>query len=107
MILLKISFFNKNRFRKIYNHYIILNLFINDEFNLYRLLQKIFEKVNFLIHFDRDRTLYIDIDIFKKRDFEVIIYYFKINVNFNKFKVINIKFIFFLSRLFNFVKIRY
>ena len=51
--------------------------------------------------------LYIDIDVFKRRDFEIMIYYLKFETNFKKSRKIDVESIFFLSRLFNFVKTRY
>ena len=38
MILLRISFFNKDCLRKIYNYRIIFNIFIDEKLNSYRLL---------------------------------------------------------------------
>ena len=70
--------------------------------NLYRQLQKFFNLINFLIYFSVSRKLYIDIDIFKRREFEIMIYYFKfICFNSNKLKRIDIEFILFFNRIFN------
>ena len=52
--------------------------------------------MNFLIYFNRDRVFYINIDVFKQRDFEAMIYYFKQNANLKNLRRINIKFIFFV-----------
>ena len=63
--------------------------------------------MSFLVHFDRERTLYIDIDVFKRRDFEAIIYHLKFDANFEKSRCINIEFILFLNKLLNVAKTRY
>ena len=51
--------------------------------------------------------MYIDIDAFKRREFETIIYYFKSETNSNNSKRNDIKFILFLNRMLNETKTRY
>lgn len=53
------------------------------------------------MHFNCNRILYINIDTFKKRNFETIIYYLKKNVNSKKSTRKDIKLILFLSCLLN------
>jgi len=80
---------------------------IDDELNFYRQLQEFFFFAKFLIHFDKNRVLYIDINASKQREFDLIIYYLKSSVNFAKSCHIDIESIFFLSRLLNLAKSRY
>lgn len=107
IILLRAFSFNKERVRKIYNQKIVLKSSIVEKLNFYKQLQKFFERVEFLVHFDRNRILYIDIDVFKQRDFDAIIYHLKKDVNLEKSRKTNVKSILFLSRLLNFVETRY
>ena len=101
------SSLNKNKIRKVYNQRTMIEHSNFDELNFYRQLQKFFVNVDFLVHFDRGRVLYIDVDIFKQRDFETMIYHLKSSVDFEKSRCTDIEFILFLSRLLNFAKTRY
>ena len=107
MFFLRSSSLNKNKQKKIYSQRTVLENFIDEKFNSYRLLQKTFNKINFLVYFDRDRVLYIDINVLKQRDFDVIVYHLKIDVDSEKFRAIDIEFILFLSRLLNIVEFKY
>ena len=107
MILLRMFLFNKKRVRKIYSQKIILKSSISEKLKFYRQLRDFFNKINFLIHFDRDRTLYININASKRCKFDVMIYHLKINVNFEKFRVIDIELILFLNRFLNSIETRY
>ena len=107
MILLRMFSFNKKRVRKIYNQKIILKSLISEKLKFYRQLRDFFDKINFLVHFDRGRTLYINIDALKRRGFDVIMYHLKTNVNSKKFRITNIELILFLNRFLNSVEIRY
>ena len=107
MFLLRSSLSNKDKQKKIYNQRIVLKNFIDEKFNFYRLLQKTFSKISFFIHFNRDRVLYIDINVLKQQDFDIMIYHFKVNVDSEKFRAIDIKFILFLSRLLNIAEFKY
>ena len=51
--------------------------------------------------------LFIDINVFKRRNFEAITYYLKINVDSLKSKRINIKSILFFNRMLNKTKKNY
>lgn len=62
----------------------MLELFIIEKLDSYKQLQKFFEYIEFFVYFNCNRVLYIDINVFKKRDFNVIIYYFKKDVNLEK-----------------------
>ena len=107
ILLLRMSPSNKGRLRKIYSQRIVLKSSINEELDFYRQLQKFFDRIDFLVHFDRSRTLYIDIDASKRRDFEVMIYHLKSDANALKSRRTNVKLILFLNRLLNFAKFRY
>ena len=107
-LLLKLISFNKNAIRKMYSKKTIVKNSTAKKLNSYRQLQKFFNLINFLIHFFADKKLYIDIDVFKRREFEAIIYHFKsICLNSNKFKRIDVEFIFFRNRTLNETKKKY
>ena len=71
------NFLSKNRQRKIYFVNIVLQQSFAFELKFYRQLQKIFNKINLLIHHDFIRVIYIDVNAFKRRNFDVIIYHLK------------------------------
>jgi hypothetical protein len=50
-------------------------IFINKEMISFLLLQENLIKITLLIHFDRNKWLWIDLDEFKKFDFEVIVFH--------------------------------
>ena len=106
-MLLRNSSSNKNRQRKIYFARIVLQQSFEVKVKFYRQLQEVFNKINLLIHHDFIRVTYIDVDAFKRRDFDVIIYHLKNDVNSNQFKRIDIEFIMFLSRMLTSAKKRY
>lgn len=85
----------------------MLKNFTNKKLNFYRQVQNFFKRTSFLIHFDCNRVLYIDIDVSKQRDFKSIIYYLKLDVNLKKSRCFDIESIMFLSRLLNLVETRY
>ena len=63
----------------------------------------------FLSHFDKSRSLYIEVDVFKKREFNVMTYHVKRNFkSLNEFSVfISMKSILFLSKLLMLTEMRY
>ena len=77
---------NKKRQRKIYFVKIILKKIFEIEIKFYNQLQKFFDKTKLFIHHDFTRITYIDVNVFKRRDFDVVIYYLKFDANFNNFK---------------------
>ena len=97
MLLLRSSSFNKDKIRKQYFQRTVLKNFFDEKLEFYRQLQKSLFNTEFFIHFNKNRILYIDIDIFKRRDFETMIYHFKSNTNFEKFQKIDVESIFFKS----------
>ena len=52
-------------------------------------------------------VIYININIFKYRNFNIVIYYLKLKANFNNFKHEKIEFILFFNRILIFVKKHY
>ena len=98
------SFFNKSSIRKTYLQKIVIANFTAAKLKFYYQLQKSFNKITFLIHFFVDRILFININVFKRRDFKTIIYYLKTNVNSKKSKKTNIELILFLSQMLNTTK---
>ena len=107
ILLLRQFSFNKKTIRKIYSKKTMINNFSIEKLKSYRLLQKTFNKTSFLMHFNSNRQFYIDIDVFKRCEFETMIYHFKIDVNLNKFKRNDIEFILFLSRMLSEIEIKY
>ena len=107
-LLLKQSSSNKDTTRKIFSRKIVVENSIIDELKSYRQLQTSFNQITFLIHVFNERTFYIDIDVFKRREFEVMIYHLKIIcLNSKESKRIDIELILFLSRMLNDIKTKY
>ena len=107
VLLLRLFSFNKKIIRKAYSHKIVIENFIDEKLKFYRQLQKFFNQATFLIHFFVDRMLFIDIDAFKRRDFEAVVYYLKSNVDVLKLKRIDIESILFFNRMLNEAKKKY
>ena len=107
VLLIKISSFNKERNRKFYNQRTTIDSSIIEELDLYNQLQNSFSQTGFLIHFNKTRIFYIDIDVFKRRDFEIMMYHLKSDFNSKKFKRSDIELVFFLNRFLNDVEFRY
>ena len=59
------------------------------------------------MHYDFTRIIYVNVDAFKRRDFDVVIYHLKFDANFNNFKTKKIEFIMFFNRMLIFVEKRY
>ena len=106
-LLFRQSSFTKNIVRKTYFRRIVVENSTTKKLKFYRQFQETFNQVFFLIHFCNDKILYIDIDAFKRREFEIMIYYFKSSVDFNNSKRNDIEFILFLNRMLNEIEIRY
>ena len=106
-LLLRSSSTNKKRQRKMYFAKIVLKKFIEIEYEFYRQLQKVFRQINLLMHHDLTRVIYINVDVFKRRDFDVVIYHLKKKIDSNNFKHDEIEFILFLNRMLTFVEKRY
>ena len=85
----------------------MLKKFFDVEYKAYCQLQKIFRKINLLIYYNFTRIIYINMNIFKRCNFDVIIYYLKFKTNFNNFKHNKIKSILFFNRMFIVVEKQY
>ena len=71
-------------------------------------LQKVFVDFIFFIHFDFNRRSYIDLNVFKRWDFVVIVYHvLKNSIENVEFARIDVQFIFFFSKFFNDAKKNY
>ena len=98
---------NKKRQRKIYFIKTILKKFFEIEIKFYNQLQKTFDKTKLLVHHDFTHFTCIDVNVFKRRDFDVVIYYLKFDVNLNNFKHEKIQSIMFLNRILITIEKRY
>ena len=85
----------------------IINNFIDEKLNSYRLLQKVFNKIFFLIHFNRNRVLYIDVNASKQYKFKIMMYHLKFETDSEKLRITDIELIMFLNRLLNIAKFKY
>ena len=92
----------KEKFRKLCSKKKFIEIATQTERNFYDQLQKAFSRIFFFFHFDYIRSLYVDINAFKKWNFDAMIYHDKTDEKYSIeefFKKSNIQFILFLSRL--------
>ena len=93
--------------RKFYTFKVKLNSSIFEELKSFQILQSHLSFASFLVHFDQNKQLYIDLNTSKKKDIDAMIYH----VNITSFKEYSfrtsVQFILFLSRLLNSAKTRY
>ena len=106
-LLFRNSSTNKERQRKMYSIKTILKKSFESELKIYRQLQKVFRKIILLIHHDFTRVTYINVDVFKRRDFDVVIYHLKFETDSNHFKHEKIESILFFSRMLTSIEKRY
>ena len=110
--LLKI-FFIKDKLRQQHNRRTSINAFFDVEIDFFDQLQIVFNRSTFLIHFDKTRVLYLNIDVFKNRDWNIMMYHIKRKTNIKlkiidaSFKNFEIKFIMFLNKILSSAKNRY
>ena len=105
---------NKKRTRKMHSTRILINSSISKK-NSFNQLQIFFIRINFFVHFDKNRILFINFDVNKKRDWNVMMYHVKIdkfhvNVDadfFISFKKQNVEFIMFLNKILSSTEKRY
>ena len=110
--LLRQFFNNKNKQRKIFNLHIVIEQNSSKKRVVYEILQLTFSNFIFLIHFNRICILFINVNVVKKHDFDIIMYHVK---NENKYRDnskllmtrIDIKFILFFSKCLTNVESRY
>ena len=83
---------NKKHQRKIYNQRTILIQSNSKKFVAYEILQIVFSNFIFFIHFDRKRFLFINMNVFKKYNFDIIIYHVKNEIKYrNDLKILMIR----------------
>ena len=82
----------------------MLKKFFDVEYEAYCQLQKVFRKINLLIYYNFIRIIYINVNAFKRYNFNIVIYYLKLEINSNNFKHNEIELILFFSRMFIVVK---
>ena len=99
------SFSVKNNARKRFSNDIRLNIFINFKIVFYEIIQKFFFKLIFLIYHDKTRQLYVDVNAFHERDFDVTIFYVKNDKK--MFIKKNIEFILFFNKILTSIEIKY
>ena len=92
------NFFQKNYHREFYRR----------EIKIVSSISKFFKQIIFLVYFFDEKILYVDIDVSKRREFEIMIYHLKFNyLNFEKLKRVDIESIFFLNRILNAIETKY
>ena len=57
----------------------LIDSFISEKINSFNQLQEFFIRISFLVHFDKNKILFIDFDVSKKRDWNVMMYHVKID----------------------------
>ena len=95
----------KSNARKRFSSDSRLDISIDSETKSYEIIQKVFFKLTFLVHHDRTRQLYADVDASHERDFEATVYHVK-----NDKKIFtkeNIQSISFLSKILTPTEIKY
>lgn len=100
----------KDEFRKSFNNQITFDDLIFKKLNSFEQFQKTFNRTIYLIHFNKQRVLYINVNVFKEREFKVIIYHFKIDFKQSKFlssKNKEIKSIIFMNKILSQTKQKY
>ena len=109
--MLRLFFVNKKNQRKIYNQRVAIKKSSINEIVVYEAFQVVFNKSTFLVHFNFDKILFIDVDAFKKLDFDIVIYYAKNENKYRDNKLLvaknNMKLILFLSKYLTNVENRY
>ena len=83
----------------------------NEKFDFFNQLQFVFNRTLFLIHFDFKQNLFINVDVFKKRKFKIMIYYIKNVINSKNIITlslrITLKSIMFLNKILSIVEKNY
>ena len=92
----------KSNQRKIYNQRVSIKKSFENEIVIYEILQIAFNKSIFLIYFNLDKILFIDVDVFKKLKFDIVIYHAKNENKYRNNKLLivknDMKFILFLNK---------
>ncbi len=107
-ILLLKSASTKEKSRKNFVKRTFVSQSTQSEIQFYEHLQSIFSKESFLRHFEDLRKLFIDVNTFKKRDIDVMIFHIKKNLDQEiHFKRADIESIMFLNKILTFAETRY
>ena len=105
-LLLKNDSIKKNSRRR-FSSIKLLKLFTDKKYEIYFILQNIFSKSSFLIHFVSNRWLLIDVNAFKQKNFEIMIFHVRKNSGNANFKKFDIQSIMFLSKKLSVVEMKY
>ena len=99
----------KNKSRQHHSRNTAIDDSFETEIDLFNQLQFAFNRLIFLVHFDKTRTLYIDVDASKERDFEIMMYHVKTEreIIATSSKQNEVQFIMFLSKVLSFVESKY
>ena len=99
----------KDAIKKRHARNVTLNESTFVEINSFQQLQDNLNKSTFLIHFNKIKRFYINIDVSQKRDYEVMIYHVKKNMKRRNHPLIrnNVLFIMFLNKILSKTKTRY
>ena len=91
----------KNNLRKAFSKKTSINQPINAKYQSYEYLQIRFSKPSFLIHFETMKSTFIDVDVSKKRNFEIMIFHVQNDSKKNDIIIIKnkIQSIMFLSKI--------
>ena len=82
-------------------HHIIVNISIKREIQIFNTLQNLFVIFIFLIHFNSEQHLYINVNAFKQYSFDAVVYYVDEDLkDSTEFSCHRIQFILFLNKLF-------
>ena len=85
--LIKLITFNNDNNRKRQSIQLKLTNLISKKMKIFRRLQQVFVEFTFLTHFDSNRRLFIDLNVFKKWDFAIMIYHVMKNSKKNFFRI--------------------
>ena len=92
----------KNNQRKIYNQRVLIQKSSKSEIVVYETLQIVFNRSIFLVYFNLDKILFINVDAFKKLKFNIVIYHTKNDDKYRNDKLLivknDMKFILFFSK---------
>ena len=104
------SFSIKDEVRKFFSNRTLFDDSTFEKIDFFDQLQKTFSRTIYLVHFDKRRVLYIDVNVFKEREFEIMIYHFKIDFVKSKSsssKNKEVKSIMFMSKILSQAKLKY
>ena len=102
---------NKKRTRKQHFQKTLINDSTQIEKNAFKQFQNFFDRSIFFVHYDKFRRFFINVDAFKKKNYDVIVYHVKINVHSFNLTISprrqNIESIMFLNKILSSIEKRY